>query len=78
MITRDPDTDFTNVGIYRIQVHDKQTLGTYISPGHHARIIREKYWARGKACPIAVTFGQDPTMWLSAGLSVVYLYGWGH
>jgi len=72
VITRDPDNDYVNVGIYRIQVHDKHTLGTYISPGHHARIIREKYWDRGKACPIAVTFGQDPTLWLSAGLSVPF------
>ncbi|HEX9880472.1 MAG TPA: UbiD family decarboxylase [Candidatus Binatia bacterium] len=72
VITRDPDTGYVNVGIYRIQVHDKHTLGTYISPGHHARIIREKYWSKGKACPVAVTFGQDPTMWLAAGLSVPF------
>lgn len=72
VITRDPDNDYINVGIYRIQVHDKQILGTYISPGHHARIIREKYWAKGKSCPIAVTFGQDPMMWLAAGLAVPF------
>jgi 4-hydroxy-3-polyprenylbenzoate decarboxylase len=72
VIAADPDDGWVNVGIYRVQVHDQKTLGLYISPGHHARIIREKYWARGKACPVAVTFGQDPLLWLVAGQSVPY------
>ncbi len=72
VIAADPDTGWVNVGIYRVQLHDEKTLGLYISPGHHARIIREKYWARGKACPVAVTFGQDPLLWLAAGQSVAY------
>lgn len=72
VIAADPDDGWVNVGIYRVQVHDQKTLGLYISPGHHARIIREKYWARGKSCPVAVTFGQEPLMWLSAGQSVPY------
>lgn len=72
VITRDPDDGWVNLGIYRVQLHDEKTLGLYISPGHHARIMREKYWAKGKACPVAVTFGQEPLLWLTAGLSVPY------
>jgi 4-hydroxy-3-polyprenylbenzoate decarboxylase len=72
VIAADPDDGWVNLGIYRVQVHDRDRLGLYISPGHHARIIREKYWARGKACPVAVTFGQDPLLWLAAGQSVPY------
>lgn len=72
VITSEPDATWVNVGIYRVQVHDKNRLGLYISPGHHARIMREKYWARGKACPVAITFGQDPLLWLAAGQSVPY------
>jgi len=72
VITADPDDGWVNLGIYRVQVHDRNTLGLYISPGHHGRIIREKYWAKGKACPVAVTFGQDPLLWLVAGQSVPY------
>ncbi|MBI4522624.1 MAG: UbiD family decarboxylase [Deltaproteobacteria bacterium] len=72
VITADPDDGWVNVGIYRIQVHDKKTLGLHISPGHHARIIREKYWERGMACPVAVTFGQEPVLLLTAGISVPY------
>lgn len=72
VITAEPEGGWVNVGIYRVQVHDQVTLGLYISPGHHARIMREKYWARGKACPVAVTFGQEPMLWLAAGQSVPY------
>jgi 4-hydroxy-3-polyprenylbenzoate decarboxylase len=72
VITADPDGGWVNVGIYRVQVHDENTLGLYISPGHHARIIREKYWEQRKACPVAVTFGQDPVLWMTAGISVPY------
>jgi UbiD family decarboxylase len=72
VITRDPDDPWVNVGIYRVQMHDRARLGLYISPGHHARIMREKYWAQGKSCPVVVTFGQDPLLWLTAGQSVPY------
>jgi 4-hydroxy-3-polyprenylbenzoate decarboxylase len=72
VITTDPDDPWVNVGIYRVQVHDRDRLGLYISPGHHARIMREKYWAHGKSCPVAVTFGQEPLTWLAAGQSVPY------
>ena len=72
VIVADPDDGWVNVGIYRIQLHDRKTVGMYISPGHHARIIREKYWARGMPCPVAVTFGQEPLLWLAAGQSVAY------
>ena len=72
VITRDPDEGWVNIGIYRIQIHDDKTLGLYVSPGHHARIMREKYWARGKACPVAITFGQDPLLWLTAGQSIPF------
>jgi UbiD family decarboxylase len=73
VITGEPEEGgWVNVGIYRVQVHDKNTLGLYVSPGHHARIMREKYWEKGKSCPVAVTFGQDPLLFLVAGQSIPY------
>ncbi len=82
VITREPDNSWVNLGIYRVQVHDERTLGFYISPGHHGGIMREKYWARGESCPIAITFGQEPTTWIAAGQTTAYgvteyeLAGW--
>ncbi|MCI0816343.1 MAG: UbiD family decarboxylase, partial [Chloroflexi bacterium] len=72
VIMKDPDTGWINAGTYRVQVHDAKTLGIMISPGKHGRMIREKYWARGQACPVAVSFGHDPLLLLLGGLEVDY------
>jgi len=72
VIMRDPDTGWVNAGTYRVQVHDERTLGLYISSGKHGRLIRDKYWQRGQACPVAVSVGHDPLLLLLGGLEVDY------
>jgi 4-hydroxy-3-polyprenylbenzoate decarboxylase len=72
VIMRDPDTGWVNSGTYRVQLHDAQTLGLYISPGKHGRLIRDKYWGRGQACPVAISVGHDPLLLLLGGLEVDY------
>lgn len=62
-IIRDPDEGWVNLGCYRVQVHDKTTVTIAIDPGHHGGTIREKYWARGLTCPVAISCGQDPVLW---------------
>jgi len=64
VITRDPDTGVVNVGTYRVQLHDRRTVGFYISPGKHGRIHRDKYFARGEPCPVAMVFGFDPLTYI--------------
>lgn len=67
VVTRDPDTGIVNMGTYRGQLHDRRTVGFYISPGKHSRIHRDKYFARGEPCPVVMVFGPDPlTYMLSA------------
>lgn len=70
VIMRDPVGNWVNMGTYRIQLHDKNTLGLYISPGHQGRLIRESYWAMGKACPVAVLFGAHPVVWVPSTLAM--------
>lgn len=72
VVMRDPDTGWVNCGTYRVQVHDERTAGIYISPGKHGRLIRDKYWKRGEACPVAVSCGHDPLLLLLGGLEVDY------
>jgi len=72
VITKDPDEGWVNLGAYRVQVHDKNTLGLYISPGHHGGIMEKKFWSKGKSCPVAVTFGQEPAVWVASTYSVNY------
>lgn len=69
-ITQDPESDWVNLGTYRVMVHDKNTLGFYISPGKHGRIHREKYHAMGKPCPVAISFGHDPLLFVVASLQM--------
>ncbi len=72
VITRDPDSGWINSGTYRVAVHDEQTLGLYISPGKHGRLMRDKYWERGQACPVALSFGHDPLLLVLGGLEIDY------
>src|SRR5713226_5724985 len=69
-ITRDPDDGWVNLGTYRVMVHDEDTLGFYISPGKQGRIMREKYFAKGQPCKVAMSFGQDPLLYLAGGMEV--------
>ncbi len=62
VITRDPDSDWVNLGTYRVQVHDRNTLVVFIEHGKHGDVIRRKYWARGKHCPMVITVGQSPVL----------------
>lgn len=71
-ITRDPDEGWVNWGTYRVMIHDKDSVGFYISPGKHGRIQREKYISSGKPCKIAMSFGHDPLVFLAGSIEVPY------
>jgi len=63
-ITRDPDEGWVNCGTYRVMIHDKRSLGFYISPGKHGRQVRDKYQARKQPMPVAIVCGGDPLSFL--------------
>ncbi len=71
-ITRDPDTGCVNVGTYRVMIHDRNHVGFYISPGKHGRMHRDKYFERGKPCPVAVIVGGDPLLFIASTLEIPY------
>jgi UbiD family decarboxylase len=66
VITRDPDTGEVHFGTYRLMIHDRNTLGLYIRGDKRGARIRNKYWERGQACPVAVSLGQEPVMFLAS------------
>lgn len=73
IIMRDPIDNWVNVGTYRLQVHDNNTLGSHISPGHQGGLIREHYWAKGESCPVVAVFGIHPLVWINSMLA----FPWG-
>ena len=65
VIMRDPDEHWVNCGTYRVMVHDAKRVGIWMSPGKHGRQIREKWFKHGKACPVLVSCGHDPLLFLA-------------
>jgi 4-hydroxy-3-polyprenylbenzoate decarboxylase len=62
VITRDPDTGWVNAGTYRMMIQGPDLLGLYRSPGRHATVHEQKYFARGEPFPVAVSLGHDPLL----------------
>lgn len=66
VVMRDPETGETNYGTYRACVQSRDRLSLWIIRHKAGRIIAEKYWARGQACPVAVVLGCDPLTFLAS------------
>jgi UbiD family decarboxylase len=62
-VMRDPDEGWINLGTYRTQIHDRNTVTMSMVPGHRGESMRKKWWARGLPCPVAICCGQEPTLW---------------
>jgi UbiD family decarboxylase len=41
-----------------------------MNKGKHGRMAMEKYHAQGQPCPVAISIGEDPMMFLSSVMSV--------
>ena len=83
VIMRDPEDDWVNGATYRAMVQDKNHVSLWISPGKHGRQIREKYFRAGKPCPVLISCGHDPLLFLAGGNELKfglseYDYAGGH
>jgi UbiD family decarboxylase len=79
VIIKDPDSDWVNMGTYRIQVHDDKRVGVYISPGKHGKQFMDTYFERGEPCPVAIVVGFDPLLFVASTIEVpfgVSEYAW--
>jgi 2,5-furandicarboxylate decarboxylase 1 len=63
-ITKDPVSQVRNVGLYRNQVHDQQTLGILAAPYTHLNLQRNK--VPDEPFPVAIVLGADPTVIMTA------------
>jgi len=72
VVTRDLDSDWINVGTYRMQLLDKNHVALDMVAGKHGRIHYEKHKAAGKRFPVAVVFGGDPLGYLISGIEVPF------
>src|SRR4249920_2414274 len=83
VIMRDPEQGWVNCGTYRSMVQGPERVSLWISPGKHGRQIRDKYWSEGKPCPVLISCGHDPLLFLAGGNEIrfglsEYDYAAGH
>ena len=83
VVMRDPDEHWINGGTYRSMVQDRTHVSLWISPGKHGRQIRDKYFRQGKSCPLLISCGHDPLLFLAGGNELKfglseYDYAGGH
>jgi UbiD family decarboxylase len=83
VIMRDPEENWVNCATYRVMVQDRNHVSVWISPGKHGRQIREKYFKAGKPCPVLISCGHDPLLFLAGGNELKfglseYDYAGGH
>lgn len=66
VIMKDPDSDWVNVGTYRVCLQGKHLLSVWMLKDRDGRRIASKYWAKGKPCPVAIVLGCEPATWMCA------------
>ena len=72
VVTKDFDSDWVNVGTYRVRVHDSNHVGLDVVPGKHGAIQSDKYMKAGKPFPVAIVCGADPLGYLISGIEVPF------
>ncbi|MDP2645434.1 MAG: UbiD family decarboxylase [Desulfobacterales bacterium] len=61
VITKDPETNWTNWGMYRFMINSPQTLSGDASPvSHLGLILRKHFLPQNKRFPMALVIGADP------------------
>jgi len=66
VITKDPETNMQNMGMYRLQLFDKNTTGMHWHLHKDGREIYEKYKILGQKMPVSVALGCDPAITYAA------------
>ncbi len=72
VVTRDYDSDWVNVGTYRVMVHDETHVGLDMVSGKHGQIQYQKYVQAGEPFPVCIVIGADPLCYLISGIEVPY------
>jgi vanillate/4-hydroxybenzoate decarboxylase subunit C len=76
IVSRDPDDPDhfgkQNVGIYRLQVKDRNRLGLQPVPQHDIAVHLRHAEERGEDLPVAIALGNEPVITITAGTPLAY------
>jgi len=62
VVTKDRESDWINVGLYRRAIHNKKQLGITFTVGQHAWLHWRSYSRKGENVPVAVAVGWNPIL----------------
>jgi len=65
-VTKDPDSDWANWGMYRFMVLNRNTLAGAPAPGSHFAMIFRHYLDKDQPMPMALVIGADPVSSIAA------------
>lgn len=72
-ITKDPESDWVNWGMYRHMLHDRSTIGVFNAHQQHClQMFTRCYEAKNKPMDIAIAIGVEPVLTFVATTSVPY------
>jgi 4-hydroxy-3-polyprenylbenzoate decarboxylase len=60
VISRHPETGWTNWGMYRLMVHNRNTISGYLRPYSQFGLMMEIFERQNLPMPVAVAIGPDP------------------
>ncbi len=71
IVSQDPESGWTNWGMYRHMIHNKRSLtGLPLPHSHLAVVLRKKYLTAGKPMPVALAAGVEPLTALAAAATL--------
>jgi len=60
VISKELEGKWTNVGMYRVMVHEPGVLGIQFSPFQHIAMMFSEYKKLNRSMPVAIAIGSDP------------------
>ena len=66
VVTKDPESGHINVGTYRCMIQGKNRITVKMDKGKHGRMNQDKYHQAGRPCPVVISLGQDPWLFLAS------------
>jgi len=69
-VTKDPETNWHNIGMYRGMIVNKDTISVLLLRSQHWGIHFEKYCQRREPMPVAIVYGASPLLEMAAASQI--------
>ncbi|MGH8914530.1 MAG: UbiD family decarboxylase, partial [Acidimicrobiia bacterium] len=70
VVTKDRNSDWVNMGTYRVMIQDEKRAGLYISPNKDGQVHQRSYFEAGEPMPVVVLAGVAPIHFMASALEI--------